>query len=157
MEKYGERRTHERYDIALPCLLSLNKEGEYSNLMELKTRNISAAGVFLELEQINGFIVSSAKVEIIIPPNLIKCIEGSGTHISVSGSVVRASADGIAVLFCEEYQIAPLDEVLRFVKKKIDWMERQRCWCGGNEQSNLLRFSLKRAAHNHEKWKMEKV
>ena len=155
MEKYSERRTHERFSFCLPCLLCLNEDGVGSDVMELETRDISACGAFLKLHHLNGFS-ASASVDIIIPPDIIKCTEATGTHISTWGSIVRAEPDGIAVAFMEGCWIAPLDKVEQFIRKKIEWLERQKSLISSNAPLNLRVLPKRIKADDLEKWKMER-
>lgn len=140
MAIFNERRVHERHLLDLPCLLSLEDDRVPAKVIELKTRDISGGGVFLEMvDEID--IGKTARLDIIIPPALIQCKEGSATHISASGSVVRAESFGVAVSFHEDYRISPLDEVLRTVKAKMNWMARQVCDLGSIDLKNVLHIT----------------
>jgi hypothetical protein len=139
MTYFSERRIHERFRLDLPCLLSLEEDRVSTREVELKTRDISGGGAFLDMAAEIG-IGATARLDIIVPPSLIRCDEGSATHISASGSVVRMEPGGIAISFYEDYRISPLDEVLRSLKAKINWMSGQVCEPASFNLKNIVQM-----------------
>ena len=139
MEGYEERRKHERYDLVLPCLLNIIQDDVVSNVVEIKTRNISAGGVFLDFVRNKGHF-ERAKVDILISPDIIKSNSACGTFISANGKIVRSEKNGTALLFSESYRIGPLDEVLRYLKKKLVWLVHHRRLMNSELQS-MPKFS----------------
>jgi hypothetical protein len=145
MTYFSERRMHERYRLDLPCLLSLEEDRVSTKVVELRTRDLSGGGVFLDLTtEID--IGASARLDIIIPSSLIRCDDGSATHISANGSIVRMEPGGVAVSFHEDYRIAPLDEVLRNVKAKMNWMARMINNPNLYDLKNILRIAERKVA-----------
>jgi hypothetical protein len=136
MAHFSERRMHERYRLDLPCLLSLDEDRVTTTVVELRARDISGGGAFLDLAAAD--IGATARLDIIIPAGLNRCEDGGATHISASGSVVRMEAGGIAVSFFEDYRISPLDEVLKTVKAKMNWLAGQVCEPGALGLKNIL-------------------
>lgn len=156
MEQNTEKRRHERFQFALPCLLSLIEDGVLLKSLELETRNISAGGVFLaHSKRINT--IDFTQVDIVIPPQTAKRSVGSGTHISAGGYIVRAESFGVAVAFTENYRVASLDEVLRHTRKKVAWMMSQRSIIGFTEQSNLLHLAGGNSARGRDRFRLEKI
>ncbi len=151
-----ERREHERFELTLPCLLTLKQGRVVSDIVELEARDISAGGAFLITDGKNG-IGAPVRIDIILPPEIIKSSDGSGTHISAGGTVVRSGADGIAVTFDDDYRVAPLDQVLRIVWAKVSWMERQKNFFCVDPSMNLVHFDKKRKNNHDERSRLEKA
>ncbi|MFH0731263.1 MAG: hypothetical protein V2B19_33575 [Pseudomonadota bacterium] len=156
MDDFIERRAHERFDLVLPCLLLLNQDHVFSDVIELETRNIGHGGVFLEPVRHNGSNVAT-RLDILIPSRLIKCGEGRGTCISISGSIVRSGPGGTAISFSEDYRISSLDKVLGLLKRKLEWMERQKRLMAPDDRSKLLYISGRLDPSDPERSRMEKV
>ena len=148
MTYFSERRIHERYRLDLPCLLSLEEDRVSTKEVELKTRDISGGGAFLDMVAEVG-IGTTARLDIIVPPSLIRCDDGGATHISASGSVVRMEPGGIAVSFHEDYRISPLDEVLRAIRAKMNWMVRQASDPGLLSLKNILQIPERKVASEY--------
>lgn len=124
-----ERRGHERYEMVLPCMISIAEDHVDSKLIEGNAMNISGGGILID--GFSGSVVGAkVKVHIVIPQKIAKTTEGCGTHISANGSVVRLEDDGFAVSFSEDYRVASLDRVLRL-------MDRKRAWLAGQLKKGL--------------------
>jgi hypothetical protein len=110
----GEKRRMDRFLLATPATLEVAVPAGAKRTLNLVTRNISAGGAFftsrdpvpegskvalqliLTIEQLKSFFGYSGKVE-----------------VSLRGSVVRVSNEGMAVQFGKNYQMRSLGEGLR--------------------------------------------
>ena len=101
-----ERRTHERLDLELPTRLETNFLGK-REILELQTRDISAAGVLLITKE--RFAVGArCRLELIVTSEKIKELTGVQSLIKVEGTVVRSTPDGVAICFDGDCQILGL-------------------------------------------------
>lgn len=107
-----DRRTQHRYPIAVPANLSMGR-GKGARQFELRTRDVSSAGAFLEtLEPF--YVGSGVQVELFISPkSLLQMIKADvGARIRVSGHVVRCTPEGVAVQFAKGFTIRPMKDQL---------------------------------------------
>ena len=101
-----ERRTHERFQLSLPARLEMNSEGK-KEIFELQTRDISAAGVFLSTKE--RFAVGArCQLELTVSSKKIRELTGSQSLLKAQGTVVRSTADGVAICFDGECEILSL-------------------------------------------------
>jgi hypothetical protein len=156
METYTEKRKQERIHIALPCLLSLVEDSVLSKTMEITALNISAGGVLLAPSQ-KLHIMDFAQIDIIIPSQKAHhSSEGCAAHISANGYVVRRDSVGIAMAFDQHYRVAPLDNALINIRKKVSWMMNQRRMIGFEEASSPF-MAGGNAAHGRDRFRLEKI
>lgn len=132
-----ERRKIERYDLVLPCFLGIFEISLKNEVMELKTRNISAEGALLSGSPLLP-IETPVKLDIIIPAHLIKNEGQKGSFISTEGRVVRSERDGLAVWFHQDYKVLPLSDALRRIKIKSQWIERHSLHIVKRPGDNIL-------------------
>ena len=98
-----ERRTYERFQLSLPARLKMNSS-QKAEMVELQTRDISAAGAFLNT--IERFPVGTkCHLELIVNSEKIKELTGMHGLIEVDGTIVRSTPDGVAICFDGECQI----------------------------------------------------
>ncbi len=101
-----EKRKMERFDLELPAWLYLVDESEELEPFEYKTRNICAGGAYFNTD--SPFAVGTdVKINITLPINKFKELGGKHTRIDVSGSVIRADEQGMAVCFDKKFKIEP--------------------------------------------------
>jgi hypothetical protein len=101
-----ERRTCERFQLSLPARLEMNST-EKKEIFELQTRNISAAGAFLNTT--GRFPVGTrCQLELIVASERIKEITGGHGLIKVDGTIIRSTPEGVAICFDGECQILGL-------------------------------------------------
>ena len=101
-----ERRTCERFQLSLPARLEMNST-EKKEIFELQTRNISAAGAFLNTT--GRFPVGTrCHLELIVASERIKEITGGHGLIKVDGTIIRSTPEGVAICFDGECQILGL-------------------------------------------------
>ena len=99
----------ERFSLELPARLSVATESGKQESLELLTSNICAGGAFFETEQplVAG---TEVKIDLVLPLDELKKLEGTRPHIKVSGAVIRTDEKGMAISFDERYQILPFLE-----------------------------------------------
>lgn len=139
MEPFDEKRKHERFSLTLPCMLSMDDDSVIVDSYESRTNNLSAGGALLVTSN-ETRIHGSVTLDMIIPPQIIKCDNSSGTCITARGSVVRSSNREVVVAFREDYRIAPLDQVLRFIRRKIAWIEEYKSRTQSNDHERIVLF-----------------
>ena len=104
-----ERRKYERFQLELPARLEMNSS-ERTEIFELQTRDISAAGALL-LGATGQFPAGTrCQLELIVISERIKELTGVQGLIKVEGTVVRSTPDGVAICFDGDCQILGLKE-----------------------------------------------
>jgi hypothetical protein len=102
-----ERRAHERFQLSLPARLESNSTDK-KEIFELQSRDISAAGVLL-LGTTEQFPTGTrCQLELIVASARIKELTGVQGLIKIEGTIVRSTADGVAVCFDGDCQILGL-------------------------------------------------
>lgn len=101
------QRNAERFDLELPTKLSVTSEKGHQQLADLLTKDVCAGGAFLSAE---NPLPTGTEVElnITIPLDHIKGLDGRKSKIRAIGSVVRAASGGMAVQFEVSYQMLPV-------------------------------------------------
>jgi hypothetical protein len=101
-----DRRNYERFQLELPARLTINSSRS-TEIFELQTRNISAAGAFLNFTE-RFAIGTRCQVELTITSARIKELTGAQSVIKTEGIVVRSTPEGIAICFDGDCQILGL-------------------------------------------------
>jgi hypothetical protein len=102
-----ERRKYERFQLELPARLEMNSL-ERTELFELQTRDISAAGTLL-LGTTEQFPAGTrCQLEMIVASEKIKELTGVQGLIKIEGTIVRSTPEGVAVCFNGDCQILGL-------------------------------------------------
>lgn len=102
-----EQRRYERFQLELPARLETSSFGR-SQIFELKTKNISAAGVLLRGTTEQFPEGARCQLELIITSERIKELTGTQSLIKVQGIIVRSTPDGVAICFNGDCQIMGL-------------------------------------------------
>ena len=101
-----ERRKYERFQLVLPSKMEMITEGK-RQIFNLKTKDISASGVFLNTKE--QFPEGTrCQLELTIESKRIQELTGSQSYVKVEGVVVRSTPDGVAICFDGECQILSL-------------------------------------------------
>jgi hypothetical protein len=102
----SDRRKLERFDLKLPTKLSWSGKDNKIESIELMTSNICSGGAYLATDSplLTG---TEVKISMILSSDNILKMGGQRSRIDVSGSVVRAEAQGMAILFDRKYKILP--------------------------------------------------
>ncbi len=104
MKKNNEQRQMERFSLELPSQILLD-DGE--DTLELETENVCAGGAFFKTDQIlpEG---TEVKLELVIPLDRLKMLEGRQTLVRLTGKVIRTESGGMAIQFGKQYRMVPL-------------------------------------------------
>lgn len=108
MDNY-EKRIMERFDLDIPSVVSVHAGNGQKEILELRTSNICAGGVFFKTEQPLA-VGTEVKIELLISLDELKKLETSKTIIRVTGEVIRSEKQGMAICFENNYRIEPLYE-----------------------------------------------
>ena len=101
-----EKRSLPRLKLELPASVCETGNDD-SGPFELWTSDVSAGGAFF----VTGHplpVGTELEIDLILPLDELKKLEGKNAHVSLSGAVVRVSRQGIAVCFNKKYTIRPL-------------------------------------------------
>ena len=103
IETIGDRRTHERFPLALKVKIEVLTSGK-RRMFNALSRDVSAGGAFLLTRE---FIPEGTpvKLDLSLPNKRLKEITGAQTLIKVQGSVVRSDPTGMAISFDTNYEI----------------------------------------------------
>lgn len=102
------RRKMERFSLELPARISAVGEEE-PVFLESFTSDISAGGAFFQTSRPLP-IGTKMNVDLILPLDELKKLEGKRANIKVKGAVVRIGEDGMAISFDKRYKISPVAE-----------------------------------------------
>ncbi|MDH3774120.1 MAG: PilZ domain-containing protein [Deltaproteobacteria bacterium] len=102
-----EQRKHERFQLELPARLEMNSS-ERTEIFELQTRNISAAGALLSGTTVQFPTGTRCQLELIVTSERIKELTGVQGLIKIEGTIVRSTPDGVAVCFNGDCEILGL-------------------------------------------------
>ncbi len=103
------KRKEERFDVQAKSTVFLKDKGPQELKEDLLTSNISTGGLFLKTTSPLP-IGTDLEINLVIPIDKLKKLKGDRALIKVSGSVVRANEDGIAIRFDKECDIKALTE-----------------------------------------------
>lgn len=103
-----EHRRMEKFPIQLPASLSPVGE-EDREAMELLTSDVCSGGAFFHTDQPMP-LGTEVKLELVLPLNELKKVQGERALVKVSGAVIRVTETGMAICFDEAFKISPLQE-----------------------------------------------
>ena len=115
-----ERRLHERFSIQIQTKMTAETLSGKTPMMEFLTADISAGGAFIKTEHPLP-LVSKVRLEFllsledlqtlkfVLSLETLKAWKGKRIWVSASGIVTRSTADGMGIMFDENYQISPMD------------------------------------------------
>ena len=103
-----DKRSLPRLKLELPASICKAGDGE-SGTLELWTSDVSAGGAFFQTGQPLP-VGTELEIDLILPLDELKKLEGKNAHITLSGEVVRANPKGMAVCFDKKYTIKPLTD-----------------------------------------------
>ena len=102
-----EQRGHERFQLELPARVVTDTSGK-KEIFEFNTKDISAAGVLLLGTGGQFSEGTRCQLELIVSAEKIQELTGMKGLIKVEGTVVRSTADGVAICFDGDCQILGL-------------------------------------------------
>jgi c-di-GMP-binding flagellar brake protein YcgR len=95
----------------LPARISLVGEEKEPVSLDAVTSDISAGGAYFRTDKpLSVGVGTQMDVDLVLPLDELKKLEGKRARIKVKGAVVRITENGIAICFNKEYQISPLAE-----------------------------------------------
>ena len=103
-----ERRALERFDLKLPAKVTVVGD-EKEEALDLLTSDICSGGAFFETD-VPLPVGTTLQIDLVLPLDELKNIEGKRAHIKVSGAVIRATGVGMAICFKNYFEIRPLPE-----------------------------------------------
>ncbi|CAN2039152.1 PilZ domain-containing protein [Candidatus Magnetomoraceae bacterium gMMP-15] len=101
------KRKLERFTLKLPIQLVVNNNENDKQLLEVVTKDICAGGAFFNMNTPLP-VGTEISVNLELPLDDLKKIEGQKVRINIAGSVIRIENNGIAVNFDKGYKISPV-------------------------------------------------
>jgi hypothetical protein len=99
----------ERFSLELPACLFVANDIIEQKPVVLMTNNICSGGAYFITS--NSYkIETDVKINITLSLDNIKQLGGKSSRIDVSGSVIRADENGMAVRFDKRFSISPYDK-----------------------------------------------
>jgi hypothetical protein len=108
MPGLGKRKL-ERFPLELPARIFVDCDGAGTDCLDAVTIDISAGGAFFHTDKPLP-VGTQMEVDLILPLDELKKIEGKRANIKVKGAVIRTGERGMAILFDKKYRISPLAE-----------------------------------------------
>lgn len=103
----SEHRRLERFGLGLPSQVHVSEEKEGEGVMALETRNVCSGGAFFKTEELLAEGTEVA-IDLVLPLDELKKMDGRRTLIKVSGIVVRTEDEGMAVQFNRRFKLVPM-------------------------------------------------
>jgi len=97
----------ERFSLELPARISVVSGEDEPASVEAITSDISAGGAFFHTDKPLP-IGTEMQVDLVLPLDELKKIDGKKASIKLKGAVVRIGESGMAISFDKNYQISPL-------------------------------------------------
>ena len=102
-----DRRKYERFQLELPARLTMSFL-ERTEIFELRTRDISASGCLLIGNTEQFAAGTRCNLELMVASERIKELTGVQSLIKVEGTIVRSTAERVAICFDGDCQILGL-------------------------------------------------
>lgn len=102
-----KKRMLQRYNMEVPVTLSFSSAKKKQNSLELMTRNICSGGAFLETTSPLP-LGTPVNLDLVLPLEKFKKIQSKKAHIALSGEVIRAEKNGMAICFHDNFSISPI-------------------------------------------------
>ena len=120
MNCVNEKRSVQRFDLELPCLIQVDGTSGPSTLG--MTKDVSSAGVYLiTASQVR--VGHRVEVDLLVNPGNDSAHQ---SHLQAAGVVIRQDTEGLAVAYEGAYRLRPLNGVVEQLRKRLEWLERQR-------------------------------
>lgn len=117
-----ERRREQRFDLKLPCLVTVLESGLKKDLLQIETRNISCSGAYLCTPS-PLFAGTRITIEVLVRLDTSETCAHPGSCINLNGQVLRSDAEGLAVKFDGRYQISSIERLIASNDTKARWLE----------------------------------
>jgi hypothetical protein len=99
-----DRRKYDRFQLKLPARLEI-KSAQGTKILELQTKDISAAGTLLLGNKAPFSTGARCNLELIVTSEKIEELTGAKGLIKVGAIIVRNTPDGVAISFDGDCQI----------------------------------------------------
>ncbi|MBW2560606.1 MAG: PilZ domain-containing protein [Deltaproteobacteria bacterium] len=106
MPEFGKRKL-ERFPLKLPAHIVVDGEEKEAASLDAITSDISAGGAFFHTGTPLP-VGTEMYVDLILPLDELKKIEGKRAKIKVRGTVIRTGEKGMAISFDRKYRISPM-------------------------------------------------
>ncbi|MDD5724481.1 MAG: PilZ domain-containing protein [Syntrophales bacterium] len=107
MPEFGKRKL-ERFPLKLPARIFVDGEGgEEAACFDATTSDICAGGAFFYTDTPLP-VGTEMYVDLVLPLDELKKIEGRRANIKVRGAVIRTGKRGMAISFDKKYRISPI-------------------------------------------------
>jgi hypothetical protein len=107
-EAYNKRKM-ERFSLEIPAHISFDDEYGQEKKFSLVTNDVCAGGAFLKTEKPLP-IGTEVKIDLVLPLESLRRLEGKKARIEVSGAVIRIDENGMAISFNSNYRISSESE-----------------------------------------------
>ena len=107
-KRLTERRALERFKLQLLSKITVCGKDKDLETIKLMTRDVSSGGAFLKTSE-PMTVGTKVNVALIIDTERIKKLGGNPSLVCLTGTIIRAEEDGMAICFDEEFEISPLD------------------------------------------------
>lgn len=94
----SEKRRKERVPLVLQASLSVDSESDTISPLNCLTNNICASGAFFHTNMPMP-VGTEMDIDLVLPLDELKKLEGKSTKVKVSGMVVRTEEKGMAINF----------------------------------------------------------
>jgi len=102
----AERRRLERFDLVLPAAIKFMYFDHKERMINLLTTNICSGGAYFHTTQPlpKG---TQVKIDLVLPLDKLRKLkkEHKEAYIKITGTVLRAESEGMAICFEKAYQI----------------------------------------------------
>ncbi len=117
-----ERRKTRRFSLKLHCLVTVPGNHRGNAAYQMETLNISSSGIYIRT--VTPFSIGDCiDIDVmVVLPEASQC-NSDGSCITLSGKVLRADANGMAVMFTRPYRITGLQKLISLNRTKTHWME----------------------------------
>ncbi len=107
MDATTDHRSMDRFPLELTARLFIGEVMEEAEELEVQTKNICGGGAFFKADRILD-LGAKVSIELVLSLDDLQKVTGNNALIRVSGTIVRASEEGMAVCFNHDYEIRSL-------------------------------------------------
>lgn len=103
-----DKRELERFSLEIPGFVQA-ANGQLGEPIEVVTKDVCAGGALFHSKELMD-VGTPVDVELVIPIQELKHLEGDKVLVRVAGAIVRAERNGIAVRFDQNYKMTPFTQ-----------------------------------------------
>jgi hypothetical protein len=107
-QETADHRRAERFTLKLAARVRpvSRDDVDVKEALELVTSDVCCGGAYFQTDSPLS-LGTKVTIDLVLPLEKLKTIEGKQTHIRVSGHVIRATEKGMAISFGEDSVISP--------------------------------------------------